>query len=174
MEFSIVKFFNNRGSGFIDRVIIFITQIWFLTILWSALAIIFLYFDKKSGPVIFLAIIISLILHFIFTEGLVKHTFSKKWIRKRPYIAYPQEIKPIGKLYKDSSFPSSHLATTLAALSVIDYYHPQLWAAALFFAIFMAYARIHQGMHYFSDTLAGAGLGIIYATAGIYLANIII
>lgn len=39
------------------------------------------------------------------------------------------------------------------------------------FLFFMAFARIHNGMHYPSDVVAGAVLGILYGLAGIRIVN---
>ena len=171
MEIAIVKFFNKFGSGPIDKVTDILSRVRFLIIFWIILAIAFLLFDEKYGAKIFFGIIIANALHFLITEGLIKRLATKIWGKRlRPYQKYP-EIKAIGREFKDSSFPSSHMATTVAMLLVICFFYPVLWAIAVLLIIFMAYARLHQGMHYPSDILAGIILGIGYGWVGIFIIN---
>jgi len=172
MELKIVKFFNHLGSGGMNKLTDFISRIRFLIIFWTILALGFLIFDTESGKKIFFGILIASILHFIISEGIIKHLFSKIWgKRARPYIAYEKEIFPIGRKHKDSSFPSSHMSTTLAVLTVISFFHIVIWPLALIFVILMAYARMHNGMHYLSDVIVGALLGFLYGEIGINLVN---
>jgi len=171
MEFRIVKFFNKLGLGVLDNATDFISRIKYLVYFWAAAALIFLSFDKVNGQTIFLGITIAIILHFIITEGLIKHLLTKIFgKRQRPYLIN-SEIQPIGRQFTDSSFPSSHMATTLAVLTVIVYFENIWLIPAIILSVFMAYARMHQGMHYLSDIIIGAILGILYGWGGIYIVN---
>ena len=171
MELKIVKFFNQLGLGVLDGATDFISRIKYLIIFWAALASAFLFFDKTNGQEIFLGIIIATILHFLITEGIIKHLLTKVLAKRtRPYLKN-SEIVPIGRKFTDSAFPSSHMATTLAVITVILYFHPIIWPLAVALAIFMAYARMHQGMHYLSDVIVGIVLGILYGEMAIYLVN---
>jgi undecaprenyl-diphosphatase len=115
------------------------------------------------------------VFHFAITEGIFKILLPKFFKgRRRPYIDYPQEIKAIGREHRDSSFPSSHMSATLAMLTVLVYFFPASWPLAVIATIFMAYARMHHGMHYPSDIMAGIVLGIGYGAGGVYASSIII
>jgi len=103
------------------------------------------------------------ILHFGITEGIIKHLLlSVIPKRKRPYVAYPETIKPVGKKFSDSSFPSSHMATTVAMFFVIVAFYPSLFVPAIIMTVLMAFSRLHNGMHYPSDILVGILLGLSY------------
>lgn len=87
------------------------------------------------------------------------YTLKKIINRERPYITYPS-IQPY-YLDNDAAFPSGHTTaafTTATSLSltfkkwyvVVPAY---TWAGAV------AYSRMHLGVHYPSDILAGAAIG---------------
>lgn len=87
------------------------------------------------------------------------------WViaRARPDVARLEE-SPV-----DSSFPSGHVAAAAAygALVVVVAWHTRRWwlraatvvAVAMVVAI-VAWSRVYRGMHYLSDVVAGAALGV--------------
>jgi len=170
MESAIVKFLNQWRSDWINYVAVFISEELFLVILWTSITFIILFSDKRNGKKVSIAVIVALILHFSISEGLIKNFLGGYFLRIRPYLA-DGNIFPIGKQYADSSFPSSHMASTLAVLSVYFHYYRKCWFAMAFFVLLMAFARMHNGMHYPSDILAGLILGIVYGAVSVYFAN---
>lgn len=173
MELKIVKFFND-SMNFLNYFTRLISWIPFLVVLWTVLTLLAFFSNKTSGENIFVAIVLAVIFHFLISEGIIKELLSGKLFRVRPYIAYPEKIIPIGENFTDSSLPSSHMSSTLAVLTVLIFFYPQFWLSALAFVLFMAFARIHNGMHYPTDILIGTVLGIVYGLAGIYLADILL
>lgn len=170
MEFEIVKFLNHLGSGWIDPATVFVSSNTLLGIVGIIITVYFFIYDKKNGKRIAVASVIAMVLHFLISEIFFKHILPEFGLfRLRPYLAYPEEIIPLGKLGIDSSFPSSHMAYTLSLLTVYVCYYRKYLPAAAAFAVFMAFARIHNGMHYPGDVLAGAILGVSYGLAGIYM-----
>lgn len=163
MEYQIVLYFNQLGQGtFVDRITAFISLIPFLIILWAILAFLALFLEKEKGKWVFLAVILALALHFLISEAILKHAILSFFqMRTRPWIAHP-DILAIGKQFTDSSFPSSHMASALAVLTVFTLFYKKVWPWALIFVLLMAFARMHNGMHYPSDVLAGTVLGISY------------
>jgi undecaprenyl-diphosphatase len=134
-------------------------------------ACIFIY-DKKKGKQIAVAAVIAVGLHFLFSEIFFKHVLPEFGIERiRPYLAHPGEIIPLGKQNTDSSFPSSHMAYTLSLLTVYVYYYRKYLLPAAAFALFMAFTRIHNGMHYPSDVLAGALFGTIYGMIAVKISK---
>jgi len=170
MELKIVKFFNNLGGKRVSDVTDFASRIPVLAIFWSVVAMLILILDKNQGRIIFLALAIATTLHFLISEGIFKYLlpiFLPK--RTRPYLAHPGIITPNGTLHQSPSFPSSHMSITVGILTVLYYFYPVIWPVALLFAIFMAFARLRNGMHYPSDILGGIVLGILYGILSIYL-----
>jgi undecaprenyl-diphosphatase len=169
VDFAVAKAINQFGSGtFIDSLTKLVSSYAFLVIILMIILIFILIKDRKNGKIIVIALLIAMFLHFAVSEGVMKGIIS---FRERPYMAHSGEIAPLGKLNTDASFPSNHMSSTLAVLTVLIYYYRKYWPVALIFALMMAFARIHNGMHYPTDVLAGAVFGIAWGIIGIYSAK---
>lgn len=165
-EIKIVQYFNRIGSKKFDDFLALINSVRFLAIFWATLVVVATIKHPEIINSFLAAVAIVAILHFGITEGIMKHLllyFIPK--RKRPYVAYPELIKSIGKKFSDSSFPSSHMASTVAMLFVIVSFYPSLFALSVIFILIMAFSRLHSGMHYPTDVIAGILLGLFYGWA---------
>ena len=172
MELEIVKFLNQFGAGWIDPATILVSSNTLLGIAGIIITGYFFIYDKKNGKQIAVAAAIAVGLHFLISEVFFKHILPDFGLfRLRPYLAHPGEIIPLGKPGTDSSFPSSHMAYTLSLLTVYAYYYRKYLLPAVVFAFFMAFARIHNGMHYPSDVLAGAIFGMLYGIIAIKISK---
>jgi len=175
LDFAIAKKCNLLLSPNIDKITKTISWVplsifgWFFVVLLVSLM------DSSRGTKVFMVATIAIALHFIVSEGLFKIGGRKIGIfRQRPYVAHPQEITPIGGKFSDSSFPSSHVASTAAILAVLSIFYPGFLIYALVIVLIVGFARLHNGMHYPTDILAGTMLGIIYAvTAFMLVKNIL-
>lgn len=90
---------------------------------------------------------------------------KRQWMRQRPFQADPS-IAVVGRTPKraeDSSHPSGHAARAYAAARVIGTLDPTLRDQAWQLAREVAISRIYAGVHYASDVVAGARLGIAAA-----------
>lgn len=173
-EINIVRYFNRLRGRKMDHVLGFINSIRFLVVFWGVIVAVVVARHPDIAMPFFLAVTLVAILHFGITEAIIKHLLTKVISkRKRPYVAYPKEIKPIGKRFSDSSFPSSHMATTCAMFFVISSFYPSLIIPALVFTAIMAFSRLHNGMHYPSDVLAGMILGLGYGWSAIEILKIV-
>lgn len=169
-EIKIVNFFAKIGGKKLDSILAFVNSVPFLAFFWFALVAIAMLKHPEIAKLFFEVVLAVAFLHFGITEGIMKHLllyFIPK--RKRPYIAFPEMIKPIGMKFSDSSFPSSHMATTAAMLFVIVSFYPSLIIPSIIFALVMGFSRLHNGMHYPSDIIAGIILGIFYGWVAITL-----
>ena len=80
--------------------------------------------------------------------------------RMRPYNAIPGVSILIPPL-SDYSFPSGHTMSSFSAATVIFRAHKRYGTAALILAALIAFSRLYLFMHYPSDVLAGAVLGVL-------------
>jgi membrane-associated phospholipid phosphatase len=107
---------------------------------------------KRKSYEIFGSIAISIVI----TEAL-KYSIN----RPRPGDAYPNEIFPFKEVH-DRSFPSGHtsLAFSTAASLSIQYKKWYVVLPAYLWAGSVGYSRMYLGVHYFTDVMAGAAIGV--------------
>jgi undecaprenyl-diphosphatase len=77
--------------------------------------------------------------------------------RHRPYV---HQIGPPSSTY---SFPSGHAATSFACATVLSAFVPRLRVPFFVLATLIALSRVYNGLHYPTDVLAGALLGVLTA-----------
>jgi undecaprenyl-diphosphatase len=65
------------------------------------------------------------------------------------------------------SFPSGHTMTAFSIALVVSYFYPSLEGPLFFLALSIAVSRVVLGMHFLSDVLAGAVLGVALGCASI-------
>jgi undecaprenyl-diphosphatase len=65
------------------------------------------------------------------------------------------------------SFPSGHTMTACSIALVVSYFYPPLEGPLFFLALSIAVSRIVLGMHFLSDVLAGAVIGVALGCASI-------
>lgn len=174
IEKRIVEYLNRIGGKKFDYFLALINSIRFLAFFWIVLVMLAIFKHPEITKSFLAAIVAVAVLHFGITEGILKHwllNFMPK--RKRPYVQYSDTIKPIGKKFSDSSFPSSHMASTVAMFFIITTFYPSLIIFALVFVLFMAFSRLHNGMHYPSDILAGIVFGLLYGWAALEMLKIV-
>lgn len=90
--------------------------------------------------------------------------------RQRPYLSY-SEIELYGPKESGFSFPSNHCSSSFSTATALSILYPKWYviAPAYTWAGSVAYSRMHIGVHYPSDVLAGAVLGASSAWACYYL-----
>lgn len=98
-------------------------------------------------------------------------TFATKQIvdRPRPFESYPILIPYYQPM--SSSFPSAHTAIAFNVATNLSLAYPKWYviAPAALWSVGIAYSRLHLGVHYPSDVMAGALIGIGSAFASYYL-----
>lgn len=90
--------------------------------------------------------------------------------RPRPYTFRP-ELTLLVKAPRDFSFPSGHAAASFAAASALLYSKCRGWIPAMVLAAAIALSRLYLYVHYPSDVICGAVLGILCGWIGAFLAQ---
>jgi undecaprenyl-diphosphatase len=87
------------------------------------------------------------------------------WRRRRPALDDVPVIRRLARLPTSSSFPSGHAAAAFAFATGATLEKPALAAPLYAAAAAVAYSRVHAGVHYPSDVVAGAAVGAGVAIA---------
>lgn len=152
-------------NAFLDWNILFRAEY----LLYVMIAVVFLFyaFDKNQARVkwaIIHAFTAGILSRFIFTEIIRFFYF-----RPRPFMAL-EGVHQLIFHESSGSFPSGHAAFSFAVAASTAYYYPK--TSILFFlgALAMGAGRVSAGVHWPSDILAGATVGILSA----WLTNFII
>lgn len=90
--------------------------------------------------------------------------------RPRPSAAHP-EIHPLYVVHS-SSFPAGHAATAFAGATLLTYCAARLWPLFLTLAVAIGFSRVYDGVHYPTDVLAGAAIGVVIAAVAIAILRV--
>jgi undecaprenyl-diphosphatase len=91
--------------------------------------------------------------------------------RTRPFVAHPQ-IHPLYVVHS-SSFPAGHAATAFAGATLLTYFARRLWPLFLALALAIGFSRVYVGVHYPTDVVAGAAIGVAVAAVAIALLRLL-
>lgn len=163
LEFGILDFIQSHlRNGVLDFMMPLITKLGDGGILWISLTIILLLFRKtrKAGA----AMAISLIM------GAVCLLLKPLIGRVRPCDVNPA-VQLLISRPSDPSFPSGHTGSSFAAAFALFFGKNRLWIPAVILAALIGFTRLYLYVHYPSDVLAGALLGILLGWLGNALTN---
>ncbi len=147
-------FFINHGLSnlFFDFIMPVISRIGDGPILF-AVSLVLLFSKKRELKLLGLIMLAGLTVSFYFVSGL-----KELVARPRPFLVLT-DVFLLAK-EKSMSFPSNHAAASFMAATTLAAYFKRYAAVFYSFAAAVAVSRVYMGVHYPSDVLAGAGLGI--------------
>lgn len=98
---------------------------------------------------------------------LLSAVLSHLYYRPRPFLSHPELVHMLVKHGTDSSFPSDHAAGSFAFWIGMRYAGRRYAAWFLVIAILVAVARVFVGVHWPTDVLAGAVVGVASGAAAL-------
>jgi undecaprenyl-diphosphatase len=106
----------------------------------------------------------QLVLAILATSVLCDQILKPAIGRDRPFVR-TADVAVIGTSPQDASFPSGHTATAFAGAVVLGRFAAALTPFWWLLAAAIGYSRIYVGVHYPSDVVGGALIGMACATA---------
>ncbi len=163
MDFQILYLINGIHFDFLDRLMVLITHMGTKGIFWILVGVALLLFRKTRlcGLTVLIALLLSLLIGNIALKNIVA--------RPRP-CWIDTTVNMLVAVPKDYSFPSGHTFASFAAAASIFLYYKKAGAAALILAFLIGFSRLYLFVHFPTDVLAGAVLGIGAAAVSQYLA----
>lgn len=143
----IINFFVNNRIEMLNPVITALTA-WYVLVIAAVIVSIIIYINKSKRKYI-----IPLWLSGIVSYGLANLI---KFIIARPR---PSVIQLVPETFY--SFPSSHAAVVFSLLPILCLKFKKLKLVWISLGILIVLTRLYVGVHYLSDILAGAVLGLI-------------
>ena len=162
MEIQILDLFQKIHTPALSTIMKVITTLGDAGIIWIILTVILLVIPKtrKTGSVVAIALILDLII----CNGLLKNLVA----RTRPY-----DIRTMVKILIDKpldySFPSGHTAAAFSATMGLYFSKDsdkKLWVLVLVLAVMIAFSRMYFYVHYPTDILGGAVVGVLCGYLG--------
>lgn len=162
-EIEIINQIREAITPFFDKVLEFITILGEQTILILLLLIIYFIISKREGQIIAFS---------VFTTLLLNNTIKICAQRVRPF-NHPNRTFDASRMQTATgySFPSGHTQNAAATYTAIglSFKKSWLWIVVIILITLIGFSRIGLGVHYPSDVIVGAALGIGSAFLGRYL-----
>ena len=152
------------ASPSLDSVMVALSLTAYHAAFWALLAAIMAISKGHRRPGI--AILFSLLASYVAVELVIK-TFIH---RERPYVA--EGLTPIIVDSLSYSFPSGHTAYSFASATVIAMYYGRWCIPAFVLATMIGISRIYLALHWPTDVVAGALIGVAVAAACVTLLRI--
>ena len=167
LELKVLDFIQeNFQCRFLDVFFSTVTKLADSGIFWILLAVIFLFFKKtrKTGLMMGVAMLCGLIVGNLTLKPLIG--------RIRPYDLNLGVSLLIDKLH-DFSFPSGHTLSSFEGATVLLIRDKRFGIPAMILAAIIALSRLYLYVHYPTDVLAGAVLGITFGILAVSIVNVI-
>lgn len=148
---------NHLRSDLLTPVMTFLTHLCDHGEIWLTLALLLLLRPdtRRCG----LAMLLSMVLGAILGNSILKNLIA----RPRPFITYPDLI-PLVQI-GGYSCPSGHTLASFTASTAIFCFYRKTGIAALLLATLIGFTRLYVGVHYPTDVLFGAVLGLLLGAA---------
>ena len=165
IDFQILDWIQaNMRSPFFDWLMPKLSLLGEWGIVWIVIGMILLFFRKTRRAAVIM--LISTVAVLLVGELLLKNTVCRiRPCNVRPYIDIPV------KRPTSYSFPSGHSSTSFACASAIFIHRRTLGIFALMLAFLIAFSRMYNYVHFPSDVLAGALLGILFTAIAVAVAK---
>ena len=163
-EFAFLDWLQQFHNPVLDALAVFLNYAGEHGEIWIAFTLLLLLFrrTRKAGC----AMATALVLYLVAGDCILKPLFA----RPRPCDLNTSITMLVARPH-GHSFPSGHTASGVAAAYALWLQNRKLGAPALVLAAFIAFTRLYLYVHFPTDILGGAVLGIVLGAAASAIAN---
>ena len=152
-ELEIIHWLQNLRNTFLDYFFEFSTLLGEEIVLICVLGFVYWCYDKRIGEKLGLVVFVSVGINSVLKLFIM---------RNRPFVVDStiENLRP--STSTSYSFPSGHTQTAATAFFSLFYFIKKKWLliVAIVITVLVAISRMYIGVHYLTDVLAGAALGI--------------
>ncbi len=155
IDFNILNWIHEHLScSFLDFIMPKITLLGNGGAIWIASAIIMIIFQKsrRAGLMVGTGLCTGVLIGNVLLKNLVARD-RPCWINKT--------IKMLISVPQDYSFPSGHTLSSFIAATIIMHFNKKIGIVAYILAVMIAFSRLYLYVHFPTDVLSGAVLGIV-------------
>lgn len=147
---------ENLRTEWLDSLCAFLSWAFQLGLPWIFLGVVLFCFKitRAAGVMLIAAVVVT----FFFNELAVKNAVN----RERPCTIDPSIPLAIERP-TSYSFPSGHTASCFAAVGVLMFTHKKIGIPLILFAVIMGLSRMYLFVHFPTDVIAGAAMGLLMA-----------
>lgn len=155
-DLSVLWAIQSVKCGFMDSIMAFFSYIGEKGAIWLAIGVVFCIFKKTRAAGVMMLCAMTL--------GLLLGEFGIKNIvcRPRPFVVCPELPMNISQP-SGYSFPSGHTTASFAAATAIAFGNKKFAVPAFLLAFLIAFSRLYNCVHFPTDVICGALLGIALA-----------
>lgn len=127
----------------------------FLSLVVLPLILWWLWRERKAAAMKLL----GLVFNFLLIDGFCGQVIKKVFARERPFVLFPEILQKSPA--SGFSFVSNHAANMAGLAFFMSHYYPRwrwLWWSL---AVLVAASRVYNGVHFFTDVVAGAVIGVL-------------
>ena len=165
MDFNILYAIQSMRFDLLDQIVLFIsTLIGSHSLLWLIIGVGLCIFKKtrKCGVAMLLAFAIGF---------LVGHTILKNLIGRPRPCQIDQSVALLVDRPSSFSCPSSHTLFAFSSATAVFMYFKKVGIAAFIFAAIVGFTRMYLFVHFPSDVLFGAVLGVVIGVISVKIVN---
>lgn len=156
-EYKIYFFFQGLQRPWLDYFLAWPTKLGETFLGLTTITAIILLIDRKKGlRNVGIAAIAILLADWV--SEILKQIIN----RPRPYVVW-ENAHVIFYKARSSAFPSGHAMIVFCMAYLLYYFYPQKMRWVWIVAVWLGLTRVYVGVHYFTDVLAGAVLGVLCA-----------
>ena len=152
--------------GWLNNIFKVITYLGDIGLVWLFIAFILFWFKKTRKSAI--VMVVSLAVGYVFNNLILKNLFD----RARPFTENKEFEEFILSLKMElpdgSSFPSGHAFSSFLCATILTLFNKKMGWFTLPLALLIAFSRVYLCVHYPTDVLAGAVVGVAFAFACYY------